>query len=245
MRRKGRSLSAFIGSRQDPNCQFVPPLIASKPTILSRERDWRSSAYLAGYRTSLLKNQPAWSPTIKKLIVLVTVAALAFFSVAAQATIAFNPGLAANTSGWFEAFQPKGNYRAGTWVSNGTINRASGIGSLYDVVNNGNDPNWDLDQGFNFSVTSPETSMAQPRGHIIHSALTSTGLLIGSVVGLDRDDSNYPGGNHYGWFTLVDVPPGLTIDKTPKNVVPGSLLLLGSGLVGLALYRWRRIGSGN
>lgn len=182
---------------------------------------------------------------MKKFIALAAAVAIALISVAAQATTVFNQGLQVDTSSWFDAIQLRGNYGVMTWVSTGTINLTCGNGSYYDVANNGNDNSRDVSQDFDFGVAPPGTNGAHPRGLIIHSALNSTGLLIGSMVDLNRNDSDDPGGNHYGWFTLVKVPPGLALDKTPKNIVPGSLLLLGSGLVGLALYRRRRAGSAN
>jgi hypothetical protein len=182
---------------------------------------------------------------MKKCIALATVVAMALISVAVQATTLLNQGLQADTSSGFDAIQPRGNFGIMTWVSTGSIDLTCGNGSYCNVANNGHDHSRDVSQGFDFGVASPWTNGAQPRGLIIHSALTSTGLLIGSVVDLNRHDSDYPAGNHYGWFTLVKGPPGLALDQTPKNIVPGSLLLLGSGLVGLALYRRRRAGSAN
>jgi hypothetical protein len=182
---------------------------------------------------------------MKKCIALATFVAMALISVAAQGTTLFNQGLQADTSSGFDAIQLRGNYGVMTWVSTGSISLTWDNGSYYGVANNGNNYSRDVSQGFDFGVAAPGTKGAQPHGLIIHSALTSTGLLIGSVVDLNRHASDDPGGNHYGWFTLVNVPPGLALDKTPKNIVPGSLLLLGSGLVGLALYRRRRAGSEN
>lgn len=48
------------------------------------------------------------------------------------------------------------------------------------------------------------------------------------------------GGNRYGWFTFVDVPGGVAIDNTQVVPLPSTMLLLGSGLAGLAFYRKRR-----
>jgi hypothetical protein len=184
---------------------------------------------------------------MKKFIALATAVAMALISVAAQATTILNQGLRADTSGWFDVVQIRGNYGAVTLGPTGTISLSSDNGSSYDFGNSGNTA-WDLGQGFDFDVAPAGTNGPQHRGFLIHSALTSTGLVIGSVVDLNRHDSDNPypppiGSNHYGWFTLVEVPPGLAIDKTKNNIVPGSLLLLGSGMVGLALYRRRRAGS--
>ena len=176
---------------------------------------------------------------MKRFIVLAVAVGLALISVEAQAALVLDLGLQADTFGWVKASQPRGNYGALTWFSNDVINLSYSKVSYCDSENTG-----DLTKGFDFWFRPFGIDDTTHKGLIIYAPITSTGLLIGSLVDLNLHDCDDPRGNHYGSFMSVEVPHRLMMDGAPQNAFPGSLLLLGSGLVGLGLYRRRRSESG-
>ncbi|HZE21215.1 MAG TPA: VPLPA-CTERM sorting domain-containing protein, partial [Desulfobaccales bacterium] len=140
----------------------------------------------------------------------------------------------------FGATHLEENYHDATWISNHTINLALSSVNFLNI-SNGKFSGLDQDSDFGLAAARPNGAY---RARILQPPLISTSLPGGILLNFNRSDSD-DSGNHHNLLMSMEVPRGLGVHKTVTDIIPASIFLLGSGLVGLALYRRRRAGSEN